>query len=323
MDRERSLKLIVGFSLVGLLVAVYQTYEHYFLTSAICDVSKTFSCSAVTQSRFGDFPVGSNVATAFWGVLWWAGLAGFSYLTLKGRKIIEDQEFYLFGYISAGLAFVAYLLAVELYILPRETGKLAICPFCTVQHILIAAAILLWYSELDRSITDHVRTVFLTEERSIAGLDPKPVFIIAWAALLFTGMFPLLGSAGAGGNHYELAECLADKNATMYGFDACPHCNRQKWLIGEKAFEQEIDDRGFYVRCQPPSEASEPLGERADKISSVAPLNESTTQGEACSINVGSGTPTWIINGTKYVGTQHLDRLAKLAGCPYPAGGSR
>ncbi|MFB6265743.1 MAG: vitamin K epoxide reductase family protein, partial [Candidatus Nanohaloarchaea archaeon] len=318
MRRRNSLALVLAFSLLGLLISVYQTYEHYFLATAICDVSQTFACSPVTESRFGNFPVGSNVATAFWGVLWWAGLSTLSYLTMKGRRMIEDQDFYLFTYISTGLAFIAYLLVVEFYILPRETGSLAVCPFCTAQHILILASIGLGYSVLEGSVRDRLRNVMAAEEEGIAGLDPKPVFIAAWAVLLFIGMFPILGTGKLGENHYELADCLADNNATMYGFDACPHCNRQKSLIGREAFKQEIDRRGFYVRCQPRSEAAEPLGERASKLSSVEPLNASTTQGEACTINVGAGTPTWVIDGEKYVGAQPLSKLAEAAGCPVP-----
>jgi peroxiredoxin len=48
----------------------------------------------------------------------------------------------------------------------------------------------------------------------------------------------------------------------MYGFDACPHCNRQKALIGQEAFQQELTGEGYYVKCRPQSEAEKEMGDR-------------------------------------------------------------
>ncbi len=106
----------------------------------------------------------------------------------------------------------------------------------------------------------------------------------------------------------------------MYGFDACPHCNKQKTFIGKDAFRANFSQRGYYVRCRPDSEATEELGDRAETISSIKPLEPSDTQGDACEVNVGSGTPTWVIDGEKYVGAQSLQDLADHTGCPLPEG---
>ncbi|MFB6076988.1 MAG: hypothetical protein ABEK12_02570, partial [Candidatus Nanohaloarchaea archaeon] len=141
-------------------------------------------------------------------------------------------------------------------------------------------------------------------------LDPRPLFAIGVVIVILAGGWVILGG-GESAEYPQFASCLADANATMYGFDACPHCNRQKTLIGQDAFKQELAAEGYYVKCRPESEASEKLGDRADRISSVVPLNESTTQGEACTVNVGAGTPTWVIDGKKYVGEQSLATLAE------------
>lgn len=151
-------------------------------------------------------------------------------------------------------------------------------------------------------------------------LDPRPFFLIGIAVLVLGGGYLILGGGGAQQDHYAFAECLANESATMYGFDACPHCNRQKALIGNDAFQQELDDAGYYVRCRPESEAAQELGDTASRIATVEPLNASTTQGEACTINVGAGTPTWVIDGEKYVGEQSLQTLAEATGCPLPEG---
>jgi hypothetical protein len=88
--------------------------------------------------------------------------------------------------------------------------------------------------------------------------------------------------------------------------------------LGKDAFEKIMDAQGFYVRCRPNDEANKPLGDRVNKISSVQPMTADTTQGDACSINVGAGTPTWVINGQKYVGEQTLEDLSRATGCPLP-----
>ncbi len=150
-------------------------------------------------------------------------------------------------------------------------------------------------------------------------LNPKPFFFLGVIAILAVGGFFIFSGGGEQENYYEFASCLADERATMYGFDACPHCNKQKNIIGRDAFKQELDGQGFYVKCQPESEANEQLGGNASKISSVEPLSPSDTQGDACSTNVGAGTPTWVINGEKYVGEQSIQDLAEATGCPLPA----
>lgn len=151
MRRRTALQWIVGLGLIGLMVAGYQTYEHYFLPAPVCDLSQTFSCVLVTESRFGEMPPGSGIATALWGLLWWIGLLGIGTATLRGISWFKDRSGFLFGYILAGVPPVIYLLIVELYILPAENGQLAICPFCTIQHLLIAIVLALGYVQLEPS----------------------------------------------------------------------------------------------------------------------------------------------------------------------------
>ncbi|MDY6777783.1 MAG: vitamin K epoxide reductase family protein [Candidatus Nanohaloarchaea archaeon] len=170
MDRDLVLKSVIGLSIIGLAVAAFQTYEHYFLTSTVCKTfGKTFQCSVVTQSRFGSFPPGSGIATS----LWWLGLIASSYTMLKGRELIDKQDFYTFVYLVTGLGFVAYLLVAELYILPQETGRLVICPFCTIQHILIVVNVLLGYMLLEKSIGSYLTDIFYREAPETGGTETQ------------------------------------------------------------------------------------------------------------------------------------------------------
>ncbi|MDY6777662.1 MAG: vitamin K epoxide reductase family protein, partial [Candidatus Nanohaloarchaea archaeon] len=167
MRREAVSKAIIILSLIGLAVATFQTYEHYFLQSTVCKTfGKAFQCSVVTQSRFGSFPPGSGIATSLWGMLWWLGLIGSSYTMLQGKEFIDKQEFYTFVYLASGIGMVAYLLTVELHILPQETGRLVICPFCTAQHLLIVVNVFLGYLLLKRPVTGYLSDIFYMEEQS-------------------------------------------------------------------------------------------------------------------------------------------------------------
>lgn len=163
MKRRSLLITVIVLGVLGLVVAGYQTYEHYFITSAVCDLSSTFSCSAVTGSAYGEFPPGSGIATALLGAIWWIVVIYLAYSMLTDSPIVPSQSFALFGTEVFGALFMIYLLVVELYILPQQTGQLAICPFCTVQHVLILALLPLTYELLNRPVGSYLENVFYTE----------------------------------------------------------------------------------------------------------------------------------------------------------------
>lgn len=158
IDRNTLLSAIFFMTVLGLAIAGYQTYEHHVLGYAGCTVSETFSCASVTGSQYGEFPPSSGIATSAWGVIWWVAILGLSGSLLVGKRFFAQQEFYLFALTVSGVGFMLYLLTVEFYILPQETGKLAICPFCTVQHILILAVLACSYGTLDRPVREYVST---------------------------------------------------------------------------------------------------------------------------------------------------------------------
>jgi glutaredoxin len=88
----------------------------------------------------------------------------------------------------------------------------------------------------------------------------------------------------------ELAQCLTDKDATMYGSFWCGHCSDQKKLFGNSF--KNID----YVECD----------ERGDN-----------PQPERCQIEGITGYPTWKINGQIMSGVISLNQLSSVAGCEY------
>ena len=88
----------------------------------------------------------------------------------------------------------------------------------------------------------------------------------------------------------ELAQCLTNNDATMYGAFWCGHCDDQKKLFGNSF--KHID----YVECD----------ERGDN-----------PQPERCQIEGIEGYPTWKINGQTISGVISLNQLSSVAGCEY------
>jgi len=88
----------------------------------------------------------------------------------------------------------------------------------------------------------------------------------------------------------ELAQCLTENDATMYGAFWCGHCEDQKKLFGNSF--KHID----YVECD----------ERGDN-----------PQPERCQIEGIEGYPTWKINGQTMSGVISLNQLSGVAGCEY------
>ncbi len=83
----------------------------------------------------------------------------------------------------------------------------------------------------------------------------------------------------------SFAQCLARTGAVMYGAEWCSHCADQKKMFGD-AFSYVP-----YVECPDDPEKCVALGIE--------------------------GYPTWTIgSSTRLVGTQSLERLSQVSGCP-------
>lgn len=155
------LSTMLILSIIGVIISGYQTVEHYFLSESICDFSENFSCSAVTESRFGELPVDSGVAASLWGLVWFIGLTFLVYTSLKKKEKFKLQDFYTFLYLLGGILFVAYFLFIELIVLPAEYGELIICPFCTILHIDIIILLVLSFFLLKKPVLSYLKDTFI------------------------------------------------------------------------------------------------------------------------------------------------------------------
>ena len=85
------------------------------------------------------------------------------------------------------------------------------------------------------------------------------------------------------GQYDTLALCMTEKGAIMYGSDECTHCLSQK-----EDFEGSFD-LITYVECR--------------------------KQKAECEKEAIVNTPTWKIDGKRYMGRRSLSELAELSGC--------
>lgn len=117
----------------------------------------------------------------------------------------------------------------------------------------------------------------------------KILGFVAVGALVLTAAFFILNkkNIGVAANLDDFAQCLADKNVTMYGTEWCVYCQKQKALFGD-SFRLVPD-----VDC----------GKESNK----------------CTEQKIEATPTWIFaDGQRLVGLQTLEKLSQESGCSLP-----
>ena len=117
---------------------------------------------------------------------------------------------------------------------------------------------------------------------------------LASAAFLLTSV-----SDGAAGNVAGFGRCLRSKGAVFYGTSWCPHCQKQREMLGDAM------DSVKYVECS----------ENGERGATTA----------ACKKADVDSYPTWIFaDGSRANGRQSLEDLAAKTGCELPrAAGER
>lgn len=120
-------RLALVFALAGLGASVVAAYVHYRLLSdplytSFCDVSTTFSCSQVYQSRFSTF---QGVPVAIFGALWFAAAGLLAIGAMVARPSVRESiPGYLLVLSTLALAVSLYLAYASIFILKTY------CPMC-------------------------------------------------------------------------------------------------------------------------------------------------------------------------------------------------
>lgn len=108
--------------------------------------------------------------------------------------------------------------------------------------------------------------------------------ILVIVAIGIVGYMTIRGNDAKYSNLAEFAQCLAEKEVTMYGAEWCSHCKNEKRAFGD-AWKYVK-----YVEC---------------------PKNA-----DLCAEKKITGYPTWLfLNGDRLEGEQGVENLSKATGC--------
>ncbi|HEU5441702.1 MAG TPA: vitamin K epoxide reductase family protein [Ktedonobacterales bacterium] len=153
---------IAAMAVVGIAIAVYLTAVHYTHTAAVCTTVGPINCTSVLQSRYSLVP-GTELPITLPGLLWFAVSGGLALVGLRavwrGEREPEWLRLAMLAWSAAGLAFVLYLVFVEIVVVG------AICEWCTAVHLLTLATFLV---ALHRWQTRHATPIVSTPARQTA-----------------------------------------------------------------------------------------------------------------------------------------------------------
>lgn len=277
MEKSREhfwLKVLVLLSIIAFVISLYLVQNHFGEESqgSFCDFGATVSCSIVNTSVYSEF---LNVPVAVMGAIWSLFLTVFAWQAMKKRSFILA----LLLWSIVGLGAVIYFIIAEIILK-------AICPLCTVIHIIVLISLvisIILYREHRNKITWHE---FWKYTRGFILLviiaNTIPFTIFNWPE----------GQPDI--NTDALAQCINASGTNMYGSFRCGVCAKERALFGDSF--QYINE----IECHPEGE---------------------NPQTERCLAMEIGGTPTWVLepNGTeikRFRGYLDFEGLAAFSGCP-------
>ncbi|MDP3734769.1 MAG: vitamin K epoxide reductase family protein [Nanoarchaeota archaeon] len=265
------LYIILFLGVIGLLTSVYLTFDHYSLKASACDFSAQVSCSLVNTSIFSEI---LNVPVAIFGGIWFLVLILLAWRSLQKDGVLASL---LVGWNLLGIVFVVYLIIAEIILQ-------ALCPFCTVVHVLVIITFILSLS-------------LYKVQKSPLPLQKVLKHAKSWiAVIIILNLLPLIVLNFPGGekqNYDSVAKCLTEKGMTMYGSFRCGVCAKTRAMFGDSfIYIKEIE-------CHPQGE---------------------NPQTELCLAKGIEGTPTWILepNGIeqkRQQGFMSIEQLQQFSGC--------
>ena len=268
--RKNLLYVIIVLGVIGLLTSIYLTVEHYSSKDSICDFNATVTCSLVNSSVFSEI---LNVPVALFGALWFVILISLAWKALKKDGVLISG---LLGWSILGILFVIYLIIVEIILQ-------ALCPFCTVVHVVIVITFVLALLLYRKSTKSSFDKIVKSAKKWLA------VIIILNLIPLVVFNFP----TGEKENYDALAQCITEKEVNMYGSFRCGVCAKTRARFGDSF--QYINE----IECHPQGE---------------------NPQTELCLAKGLEGTPTWILepNGVeekRHQGFLSIEELREFSGC--------
>jgi len=275
MQKEREhflLKVLIVLGIIAFLTSLYLVNNHYDVsTGSFCDFGATISCSLVNTSIYSEF---LNVPVAFMGALWATFLMLIAWWTMEKRS-----------YLLALILWSVFGLGAVIYFIIAEIILKALCPFCTLVHVIVLASLI-------------ISLALYTKEKNKPTL--KELWNDAHSFIIFLVLVNLLPFIIFNWPQQEpdvdldtFAQCIDTNGVNMYGSFRCGACAKERKLFGDSF--QYINE----IECHPEGE---------------------NPQTELCLAKGIEGTPTWILeqNGTemkRFQGYMDLEDLADFSGC--------
>ena len=275
---------VLAANIVGLFVSVYLVLSHYqaeSASSAFCELGSGVSCSTVLRSSWA---VIFGVPVAIHGVAYFFLACSSAFMCLLATEFRAKKDAIVVNfYINVvGLLSVFYFITAEYLI-----G--ALCPLCTVVHIVICFSFVLSFMEYRAS--GWTLTVTSATDIIIGRIN---FLLVALAVVLLPVIvfnLPIIHPSYAPQKLEALTTCLAEKGAKMYGSKSCSHCVSQKAMLGKSFSKIE------FVEC------SHGSGELQCREAGI------------------KGYPTWqLADGKRHEGTMAIKELAEFADCTLSLG---
>lgn len=133
--------LIVLLSIMGIVLASYQTYKHYAIKNkSFCDIDEKISCDIVNRSEYSEL---FGIPVALLGALGYTVFLVLSLLLIKDidfskvKLKTRDVYYFIFLLVAASFIFSMYLSYIEVYVIH------VICPLCVISAIFITTILIL------------------------------------------------------------------------------------------------------------------------------------------------------------------------------------
>ena len=271
-NARRFLLVIMILSILGFFVSLYLIKNHYAQTAegALCDLGETVSCSLVNTSIYSEL---FGIPVALLGAIW------FFFLFMMARKVLEKDDIIplIFIWSIFGFLFAIYMVIAEIILR-------AICPFCTVIHVIVLMVLVLSY------IIYKKQGMKINAKPLIKAAKPWIVWMVIFNLIPLI-VFNLPESEKR--NYDDFAKCLSENGIKMYGSITCSVCKKQREAFG--ASFQYINE----IECHPRGK---------------------NPQTELCLEKNIRKTPTWVIEDggietERLEGFQSFETLAKISGC--------
>lgn len=320
----------IVISLLSLLAAANSVWLHVLQSDmpafgAICRVAPGFDCAPALQSRYG----------RVWGIpLSSYAVATYIFFTLLAlqplfrRRVADRNALALVVLSAAGSVYCAWLAWVSHYILR------AICPFCTVLHVLTPLILICSLAALARRTTP-LAAILGAEARSVIA-DKRVLVGLVLAGLALGGGIPWINHrqrerlldaqpiyrAIIEGRHPRHATLIADLGerpwigpadapVTIVEFSdfLCPVCHQSRFVLKELVARYNL--RHLFVP-HPRSRPCNPFAERERPAACLAALVVKYAE------RTGRYWPVHdaLFDRPELLEEANADELARLAGAP-------